>query len=410
MTGIRGETASATTASTGRRHARVTLAAVCTSATGALSLSGSCGDAQGPCSVIAESGASVRRRGPAARRCGRSTPRPPACQRRAAPRGTPSEARREVPMPPRDPAPGRLRSSGDGTSRLGALTGRPRGLPRPSPCWPFAELPQVVARARASSIQTGDPRRTGRHSCGREFPAVDFCSPCRGRQRSRGAASPPSATKRVMGPLAHRRPGRAWANGGGSSRLRAPRWCCWGSPAFLTLRDPGPALRRDARSERPAGPSAIRTEPPRRVGVGRDRRRARVASACIAGAVDHAVASQRHARRRRSQERARRRAPRGARSGRRGSRVPRRATCRTATAALRRGADSSGGELAAARAGGVAAASAGERRPGSSAARSPCVPRRRPAVRTSTSWRWSRTAGGGTASRSRCATPAAAGS
>ena len=32
------------------------------------------------------------------------------------------------------------------------------------------ELPQVVARARASSIQTrGEPGRTARHPCGREF-------------------------------------------------------------------------------------------------------------------------------------------------------------------------------------------------------------------------------------------------
>ena len=103
--------------------------------------------APGPRSVIAESRASVRRRGQAARRCGRSTPRPPACQRRAAPRGTPSAARRGAPTPPRDPARGRLRSSGDGTSRPGALTGRQRGLPSLSPCWPSREMPQVVSES-----------------------------------------------------------------------------------------------------------------------------------------------------------------------------------------------------------------------------------------------------------------------
>src|SRR4051812_6501229 len=35
-----------------------------------------------------------------------------------------------------------------------------------------------------------------------------------------------------------------------------------GITGFLALRDPVPALQRDARTERPAGPSAIRTEPP----------------------------------------------------------------------------------------------------------------------------------------------------
>ena len=34
-----------------------------------------------------------------------------------------------------------------------------------------------------------------------------------------------------------------------------------GITGFLALRDPGPALQRDARTERPTGPSAIRTEP-----------------------------------------------------------------------------------------------------------------------------------------------------
>ena len=182
-----------------------------------------------------------------------------------------------------------------------------------------------------------------------------------------------------------------------------------GITAFLTLARfrlvaPGRcALRATSRPVR--DPNRVA----RRVGVGRDQRPARLALTRTAGAVDGAVRRRHHARRRGSQKRARRRAPRGARGGRRGSRVPRgipalqlrprstrsgfgrpRSRCFASWRRRRRACRRASPTLA--------------------RSSSPCVPRRRPAVRTSTSWPWSRMAGGGTASRSRCATRAAAGS
>ncbi len=182
-----------------------------------------------------------------------------------------------------------------------------------------------------------------------------------------------------------------------------------GITAFLTLGDSGSLRWGDSRSERPAGQSAIRTGSPAVSEPGGTTDPRGSPSPASAGAVDRAVRQPAH---RETKAKPEARPPsRPATRARRPPRLARssRDTCRTATAALTR----SGFGRPRSR------CCASWRRPRRECRRaspalarssSPCVPRRRPAVRTSTSWPWSRMAGGGTASRSRCGTRVAAGS
>ena len=158
-----------------------------------------------------------------------------------------------------------------------------------------------------------------------------------------------------------------------------------GITLVLTLRESGPVHRRDARPERRADQSAIRTDPPARPesGVIGDARESTTPASAEPSTMPTPASAPRH-------EGEAAEAPPPSRPARRARRPPRlarssRDTCRTATAALTR---SGFGRPRSRCFGSWRLRRRACRRASPTLARSssPCMPRRRPAVQTSTSW------------------------
>src|SRR4051794_18686833 len=181
-----------------------------------------------------------------------------------------------------------------------------------------------------------------------------------------------------------------------------------GITLVLTLRESGPAHRRDARRERRADQSAIRPDPPTgpESGVIGDARESTTPAPAEPSTMPTPASAPRH-------EGEARNAPAIAPGEAHAAAA---AACAFLEGYLPYSYGRADAERIRAAAmpllRGLEAAPPRCRRASPPLARSssPCGRRRQPAVQTSTPWPWSRMAGGGTASRSRCGTPAAAGS